>query len=134
MSLLRFPPFHCRDERDPRESTEQQIGRILGDVAPSMLMSSLSESLAFFLGMINVVVEIQICTFVYYELAFTGGLSTMPAVRTFSLFAGLAVLTDFLLQMTCFVAVLALDVKREVSLHRFQPMQCLLLLCSPVTA
>ena len=38
----------------------------------------------------------------------------MPAVKTFSLFAGLAVLTDVILQMTCVVAVLALDIKREV--------------------
>jgi len=38
----------------------------------------------------------------------------MPAVRTFSMFAGLAIFCDFLLQITCFVAVLALDAKRQV--------------------
>lgn len=42
----------------------------------------------------------------------------MPAVHTFSLFAGMAVLIDFLLQITCFVSLLGLDVKRqEVSCH-----------------
>ena len=39
----------------------------------------------------------------------------MPAVRTFSMFAGLAIFCDFILQVTCFVAVLALDARRQVS-------------------
>ncbi|MEQ2173802.1 hypothetical protein GOODEAATRI_001206, partial [Goodea atripinnis] len=69
-----------RDERMPQEELHQQIGRILGDIAPSMFLSSFSETVAFFLG----------------------ALSNMPAVRTFSLFAGLAVLIDFLLQISCF--------------------------------
>ncbi|XP_035285995.1 NPC intracellular cholesterol transporter 1 [Anguilla anguilla] len=80
-----------RDERMPQEELHQQIGRILGDVAPSMLLSSLSETVAFFLG----------------------ALSSMPAVRTFSLFAGLAVFIDFLLQISCFVSLLGLDIKRQ---------------------
>ncbi|XP_077471971.1 NPC intracellular cholesterol transporter 1 [Stigmatopora argus] len=80
-----------RDERMPQEELHQQIGRILGDVAPSMFLSSFSETVAFFLG----------------------ALSNMPAVRTFSLFAGLAVLIDFLLQISCFVSLLGLDLKRQ---------------------
>ncbi|XP_037131610.1 NPC intracellular cholesterol transporter 1 isoform X1 [Syngnathus acus] len=80
-----------RDERMPQEELHQQIGRILGDVAPSLFLSSFSETVAFFLG----------------------ALSNMPAVRTFSLFAGLAVLIDFLLQISCFVSLLGLDVKRQ---------------------
>ncbi|XP_046884533.1 LOW QUALITY PROTEIN: NPC intracellular cholesterol transporter 1 [Hypomesus transpacificus] len=80
-----------RDERMPQEELDQQIGRILGDVAPSMLLSSFSETVAFFLG----------------------ALSTMPAVRTFSLFAGLAVFIDFLLQISCFVSLLGLDARRQ---------------------
>lgn len=32
------------------ESREQHIGRILGNVAPSMLLCSLSEAVCFFLG------------------------------------------------------------------------------------
>ncbi|MGH0137993.1 UNVERIFIED_CONTAM: hypothetical protein FKN15_065324 [Acipenser sinensis] len=79
-----------------------QIGRILGDVAPSMLLSSFSETVAFFLG----------------------ALSTMPAVRTFSLFAGLAVFIDFLLQITCFVSLLGLDIKRQES-NRLDILCCL---------
>ncbi len=37
----------------------------------------------------------------------------MPAVKIFSLYAGMAVFFDFLLQITCFVAVMALDAKRQ---------------------
>ncbi|KAM6989564.1 NPC intracellular cholesterol transporter 1 [Tautogolabrus adspersus] len=80
-----------RDERMPQEELHQQIGRILGDVAPSMFLSSFSETVAFLLG----------------------ALSNMPAVRTFSLFAGLAVFIDFLLQISCFVSLLGLDAKRQ---------------------
>ncbi|XP_029867165.1 NPC intracellular cholesterol transporter 1 [Aquila chrysaetos chrysaetos] len=80
-----------RDERIQGETLDKQIGRVLGDVAPSMFLSSFSETVAFFLGT----------------------LSTMPAVRTFSLFAGMAVLIDFILQVTCFVSLLGLDIKRQ---------------------
>ncbi|XP_048019192.1 NPC intracellular cholesterol transporter 1 [Megalobrama amblycephala] len=80
-----------RDERMPEEELHQQIGRILGEVAPSMFLSSFSETVAFFLG----------------------ALSSMPAVRTFSLFAGLAVFIDFLLQISCFVSLLGLDIQRQ---------------------
>lgn len=80
-----------RDERMPQEELHQQIGRILGDIAPSMFLSSFSETVAFFLG----------------------ALSNMPAVRTFSLFAGLAVFIDFLLQISCFVSLLGLDAQRQ---------------------
>ncbi|CAL8345138.1 unnamed protein product [Merluccius merluccius] len=80
-----------RDERMHQEELHQQIGRILGDVAPSMFLSSISETVAFFLG----------------------ALSNMPAVRTFSLFAGLAVFIDFLLQISCFVSLLGMDARRQ---------------------
>lgn len=42
-----------RDERMPQEELHHQIGRILGDVAPSMFLSSFSETVAFFLGKID---------------------------------------------------------------------------------
>ncbi|KAG8442189.1 hypothetical protein GDO86_011113 [Hymenochirus boettgeri] len=80
-----------RDERLHEETLDQQIGRILGDVAPSIFLSSFSETVAFFLG----------------------ALSSMPAVRTFSLFAGMAVFLDFLLQITCFVSLFGLDIRRQ---------------------
>ncbi|XP_074056173.1 NPC intracellular cholesterol transporter 1-like [Macrotis lagotis] len=80
-----------RDKRLQGETVDKQLGRILGEVAPSMFLSSFSETVAFFLG----------------------ALSPMPAVRTFSLFAGMAVFIDFLLQITCFVSLLGLDIKRQ---------------------
>ena len=42
-----------------------------------------------------------------------GALTTMPAVKMFSLYAGMAVLFDFLFQITAFVSLLALDARRH---------------------
>ncbi|CAG9824579.1 unnamed protein product [Phaedon cochleariae] len=76
---------HQRDTRKPNETHAQHIGRTLGQVGPSMLLTSASESCCFFLG----------------------SLSDMPAVRAFALYAGMALLFDFLLQITfdifCFI-------------------------------
>lgn len=49
----------------------------------------------------------------YLCSALPGALSTMPAVKTFALYAALAVLMDFILQMTAFVALLSLDARRQ---------------------
>ncbi|KAH9496665.1 NPC intracellular cholesterol transporter 1, partial [Bulinus truncatus] len=73
------------------ESVEKKIGRVVGKVGPSMLLTSLSESLAFFLG----------------------AMTEMPAVKVFSLYAAMAVLFDFLLQITIFISLLTLDTKRQ---------------------
>ncbi|XP_029633427.1 NPC intracellular cholesterol transporter 1 [Octopus sinensis] len=80
-----------RDVGDPDEMFECKIGRIVGKIGPSMLLTSLSESVAFLLG----------------------ALTTMPAVRMFSLYAGMAVFCDFALQITCFISLMALDAKRQ---------------------
>uniref|UniRef100_A0A673GBG6 SSD domain-containing protein n=1 Tax=Sinocyclocheilus rhinocerous TaxID=307959 RepID=A0A673GBG6_9TELE len=90
-NIFIFVLEYQRDMRRPGEKREEQIGRVLGNVAPSMLLCSLSESVCFFLG----------------------ALSTMPAVRSFALYAALAVLMDFILQMTAFVALLSLDARRQ---------------------
>ncbi|XP_074041077.1 NPC intracellular cholesterol transporter 1 isoform X2 [Leptinotarsa decemlineata] len=82
---------HQRDSRKQNETHSQHIGRILGQVGPSMLLTSLSESFCFFLG----------------------GLSDMPAVKAFALYAGMALLIDFILQVTCFVSLLSLDTNRQ---------------------
>ncbi|KAM6931324.1 NPC1-like intracellular cholesterol transporter 1 [Xenentodon cancila] len=90
-NIFIFVLEYQRDVRKVEETREQQIGRILGQVAPSMLLCSLSESVCFFLG----------------------ALSTMPAVKSFALYAALAVVMDFVLQMTAFVALLSLDARRQ---------------------
>lgn len=90
-NIFIFVLEYQRLPRLPRESREQHIGRALGKAAPSMLLCSLSEAICFFLG----------------------ALTLMPAVRTFALTSGLAVVLDFVLQMTAFVALLSLDSKRQ---------------------
>jgi Niemann-Pick C1 protein len=87
---------HQREPRLPNESHAEHIGRVVAQVGPSMLLTSLSESCCFFLG----------------------ALSDMPAVRAFALYAGMALLIDFLLQITCFVSLLALDTIRQAA-NRF---------------
>ncbi|XP_055614441.1 NPC intracellular cholesterol transporter 1, partial [Uranotaenia lowii] len=82
---------HQRDTKKPTETHAEHIGRILGRVGPSILLTAVSESCCFFLG----------------------GLSDMPAVRAFALYAGMALLIDFILQITCFVSLLALDTARQ---------------------
>lgn len=81
-------------QREPRmngETVENVLIRVVGKVGPSMLLTSTSESLAFFLG----------------------ALTDMPAVKIFSLYAAGAVLFDFLLQITIFISLVYLDAKRE---------------------
>ncbi|KAL2936836.1 NPC intracellular cholesterol transporter 1-like protein 1b [Bienertia sinuspersici] len=78
-------------KRQPIEiPLEQRISNALVEVGPSITLASLSEVLAFAVG------------------AFI----TMPACRVFSMFAALAVLLDFLLQLSAFVALIVLDFKR----------------------
>ncbi|XP_050677149.1 NPC intracellular cholesterol transporter 1 isoform X3 [Leptidea sinapis] len=90
-----------REPRRPNETVAEHIGRTLGQVGPSMFLTSVSESVCFFLG----------------------ALSDMPAVRAFALYAGGALLVDFLLQVTCFVALLALDTHRQ-NANRFDVFCC----------
>ncbi|XP_016911679.2 NPC intracellular cholesterol transporter 1 homolog 1b-like [Apis cerana] len=80
-------------ERNPKfddESIDEHIGRILGEVGPSMLLTSISECLCFLIGT----------------------LSTMPAVNTFALYASVSILINFLLQITAFVCLLTLHEQR----------------------
>lgn len=91
-----------RDERLPDESMNKQIGRVVGQVAPSMMLSSLSMSSCFFIG----------------------ALTDMPAVKLFALYAGVALLINFFLQMTCFLCLFTLDAKRQEN-HRLDLLCCI---------
>ncbi|XWS55186.1 hypothetical protein CRYUN_Cryun10bG0153000 [Craigia yunnanensis] len=78
-------------KRQPLElPLEERISNALVEVGPSITLASLSEILAFAVG----------------------GFIPMPACRVFSLFAALAVLLDFLLQVTTFVSLIIFDCLR----------------------
>ena len=82
--------FQRMNTRFSDESIEQRVGRALGRMGPSILLSAVSETVAFSLG------------------AAVG----MPAVRNFAIYAAGAVVFDATLQCTMFVAALALDQRR----------------------
>ncbi|XP_034931440.1 uncharacterized protein [Populus alba] len=78
-------------KRQPLElPLEGRISNALVEVGPSITLASLSEVLAFA----------------------AGSFIPMPACRVFSMFAALAVLLDFLLQVTAFVALIVFDFLR----------------------
>ncbi|KAK3038828.1 hypothetical protein RJ639_028550 [Escallonia herrerae] len=81
---------------------EGRISNALVEVGPSITLASLAEVLAFAVG-----------SFI-----------PMPACRVFSMFAALAVLLDFLLQVTAFVALIALDFLRAED-HRVDCLPCI---------
>lgn len=82
--------FQRMNTRFNDESIEQRVGRTLGRMGPSILLSAISETITFALG------------------AAVG----MPAVRNFAIYAAGALVLDATLQCTMFVAALALDQKR----------------------
>ena len=59
-----------------------------------------------------IVITIIVLILIFFFIK-TGALTDMPAVRVFSLYAALAVLFDFLLQITVFIALMTLDAKRQ---------------------
>ena len=77
----------------PDEEIDTRIAKALGRMGPSILLSALTETVAFVLGV------------------FVG----MPAVRNFAAYAAGAVFINALLQVTMFVAVLALNQRRVES-------------------
>jgi len=72
------------------ELVPDYIGRVLSKIGPSIFISTLAEITCFFIG----------------------SLSDMPVVRSFALYAAMALVFNFLLQMSCFIGLLALDAKR----------------------
>ncbi|CAF1979480.1 unnamed protein product [Rotaria magnacalcarata] len=73
------------------QSSNMRLATTISRVGPSILLTATSESIAFLVG----------------------SLTPMPAVQIFSLYAFMAVFIDFLLQITCFVSVLAIDARRQ---------------------
>lgn len=85
-----FVLAHAAARQDPNLPLDLRISQALAVAGPSITLAASCETLAFLLGAIT----------------------PMPAVRNFSLCAALAVLLDFILQVTMFVAFLSLDLKR----------------------
>ncbi|KAF3789097.1 Niemann-Pick C1 protein [Nymphaea thermarum] len=81
---------------------EERLSNALVEVGPSITLASLSEVLAFAVGSII----------------------SMPACRVFSMFAALAVLLDFILQITAFTALIVLDFSRAED-HRIDCFPCI---------
>ena len=75
---------------NPDDNIETRMAKALGRMGPSILLSATTETIAFALG------------------AAVG----MPAVRNFAIYAAGAVVINALLQVTMFVAVLALNQRR----------------------
>lgn len=72
-------------------SAEERVARSLAKMGPSILLSSLTETVAFGLG----------------------ALVPMPAVRNFALYAAGSVLLGAIFQVTVFISALTLDLRRE---------------------
>eukprot|EP01133_Synstelium_polycarpum_P009861 gene9861-11524_t len=90
---LHVPTYNSQSRSTSHPTAEETLARAFAKVGPSMTLASLSESIAFLLG----------------------ALTKMPAVVAFSYYASLAILFDFLLQITAFSALLVLDTKRVES-------------------
>jgi Niemann-Pick C1 protein len=86
----------------PDDVVEVRVSKALGRMGPSILLSAITETVAFSLG------------------AFVG----MPAVRNFAIYAAGAVFINALLQVTMFVSVLALN-QRRVEDHRSDCFPCI---------
>ncbi|TVY82258.1 Niemann-Pick type C-related protein [Lachnellula suecica] len=85
----------------PDEMVEYRISKALGRMGPSILLSAITETIAFALG------------------AFVG----MPAVRNFAVYAAGAVFINALLQITMFISVLTLNQRRAED-HRADCFPC----------
>lgn len=125
----------CPTQRLPRrpgEEREAHIGRALGSVGPSMLLCSVSEAVCFFLGEpgsptlrgeAGRLWAVGVGPLPRRHVSRgrgpeplsrpPGALTPMPAVRVFALTSGVAVILDFLLQMSAFVALVSLDSRRQ---------------------
>jgi Niemann-Pick C1 protein len=91
----RAPPDSSHEDVDAASMpldlpAEERVARTLAKMGPSILLSTITESVAFALG----------------------ALVPMPAVRNFALYAAGSVLLNAILQVTVFISALSLDLKR----------------------
>jgi Niemann-Pick C1 protein len=79
------------ERQDPRLRLHERVGLALASAGPSMTLAAACEAAAFSLG---------------------AALTPMPAVRNFGLCAAAAVVINYALQVTAFVALIAVDARR----------------------
>ena len=84
---------HGFEKQSKRLDAPERLAWTLADVGVSITLSSLSECFAFLLGI----------------------LTNMPAVKSFAIYASVAILADYLLQITVFAAAVVLDARRQDS-------------------
>lgn len=72
-------------------SLQERFGQMTRTVGPSMFVSTTTQATAFFVG----------------------SSSDMPAVKAFALYAAVSLVANFVLQITCLVAMMALDARRQ---------------------
>ncbi|CAD6191135.1 unnamed protein product [Caenorhabditis auriculariae] len=77
--------------KDGRTSLEERFGLLCGQTMPTILLSVVSSSFCFSMG----------------------ALTPMPAVSSFSPYAGLGLVFNFILQSTILLGALLLDIRRE---------------------
>lgn len=90
------------DRINPELSVEERTGEMLARVGTSVMVASIAEACAFLLGV----------------------LTKMPAVVAFSIYSSIAVFFDFILQITFFVALIALDARRKAN-NRYDVLPCI---------
>ncbi|EPS41533.1 hypothetical protein H072_4544 [Dactylellina haptotyla CBS 200.50] len=101
--------FERANTSHPDRSVEDRISKALGRMGPSILLSALTETMAFALGAVV----------------------AMPAVRNFAIYAAGAVLINAVLQVTMFVSVLSLNQQRQ-ELNRFDCFPCVVAPGGPI--
>lgn len=94
------------DQVNPRMSYKRIISKALKFGGVSILITSLTDTFAFMLS----------------------GLSALPALRSFAIFAGMGVLFDFIFECSFFSSYLAIDLWRQ---EKQRKEFCGLLFCKP---
>jgi Niemann-Pick C1-like protein 1 len=80
-----------REKRLDGESLDDLIARVFAKAGPSMLLCAITEATVFFMGSVI----------------------DMPAIKVFAINAGIAILFNFILQITAFLAIVKLDLSRQ---------------------
>ncbi|XP_055914958.1 NPC intracellular cholesterol transporter 1 homolog 1b [Eupeodes corollae] len=91
-----------RLDRSQYLTVAEAVGEAVGQIGPSILQTAVSEFACFAIGT----------------------LADMPAVKTFAMYAAVAIVLDFLFQITAFVALMSLDERRFES-GRFDLFCCI---------